>query len=127
MANHVIYDRIWESKKLASISKDAALAYPWVYLVADDYGRFEYNARRVWGKVFSGRKDISLEEVECWLAEYEQVGLLRRYHIDLAVWIGFKQRPPSKCKPSHLPDPAPFFALQPSGSAPAAEPQPMRL
>lgn len=107
MANHVIRDRIWESRKIRSVSKAAALAYPWIFLVADDHGRFEYNPRRIWSLVFGNRDDVSLEEVTSWLDEYWRAGLLSRYHIDgdLAVWVGFKGRKASERRDSALQPP----------------------
>lgn len=94
MPNHVLYDRIWDSEKLAQCSKPAALAYPWIFLVADSYGRFEYSPKRIWARVFGGREDISLSDVASWLDEYERVGLLVRYHINgsLAFWYKFRAR-----------------------------------
>lgn len=110
MGNHVIRDRIWASRKLAACSREAALAYPWLYLVADPWGRFEYSPRRIWTLVFGGRTDVLLADVEAWLAEYERHGLLLRYHIDgdLAVWTGFRDRPKGKRRPSDYPDPGQF-------------------
>lgn len=107
MANHVLYDRIWESGKLEDCSRAAAMAYPWIFLVADDHGRFEYHPRRIWTKVFGRRADVTLEEVTAWLDEYWRVGLLIRYHIDgdLAHWYRFKGRKPSERRPSDLADP----------------------
>ncbi len=107
MANHVIYDRLWESGKLARCSREAALAYPWIFLVADDHGRFEYRPARIWAKVFGGRQDITADDVASWLAEYAREGLLVRYHIDgdLAYWYRFKGRKPSERRPSDFPDP----------------------
>ena len=58
MASHVIRDRIWESRKLAACSRDAALAYPWIFLVADDWGRFEFSPRRIWSRVFGARPAV---------------------------------------------------------------------
>ena len=107
MGNHVIRDRIWESKKLSRCSKEAALAYPWIFLVADDWGRFEFIPRRIWSKVFGARNDVSLEEVTTWLGEYVDVGLLKRYSDDgeLGAWTKFEGRPPSQRRPSQYPDP----------------------
>lgn len=106
MANHVIRDRIWESQKLRRCSREAALAYPWIFLVADDWGRFEYNPRRIWSRVFGGREDVTVTEVSAWLSEYEREGLLVPYsNSELAVWYRFEGRPPSKRRPSLYPDP----------------------
>ncbi len=107
MSSHVLRDRIWESNKLARCSRDAALAYPWILLVADDWGRFEYRPRVIWGKVFCSRNDITVDEVELWISEYEKEGLLVRYQIDGAVayWTNFQGRPPSQRRPSLYPDP----------------------
>jgi hypothetical protein len=86
------------------------MAYPWIFLVADDHGRFEFNPRRIWTKVFGNRDDISLEDVTAWLEEYWRLGLLRRYHIDgdLAVWEGFKGRKASERRDSDYPTPEQF-------------------
>jgi hypothetical protein len=113
MPNHVIRDRIWVSKKLAQCSLKAALAYPWIFLVADDWGRFEYRPRVIWGLVFGAREDVSLNDVANWLAEYEKVGLLERYHIegDLAAWTNFEGRPPTKRRVSLYPDPEQFRGI----------------
>jgi hypothetical protein len=107
MSNHVIYDRIWVSQKLAKCSLKAALAYPWIYLVADDWGRFEFLHRVIWGKVFGGRTDVKAAHVAAWLAEYRRVGLLDIYEADgrfVAEWCGFVGPPPSKRSVSLLPD-----------------------
>jgi hypothetical protein len=109
VANHVIYDRIWESKKLAACSLRAALAYPWIYLVADDWGRFEYVPKRIWGRVFGSREDVRLAEVVAWLAEYERVGLLVRYEVGghlLCQWTRFVGPPPAKRHAPTMPGPS---------------------
>lgn len=107
MPNHVIRDRVWDSKKLRRCSRDAAMAYPMIFLVADDWGRFEFDSPRIWSKVFGGRKDVTEAEVEAWLSEYEREGLLIRYGTDgeHAFWYKFEGRPPSKRRPSHYPQP----------------------
>ena len=108
MANHVIRDRIWVSRKLRRCSLQAALAYPWIFLVADDWGRFEFDPQQIWSRVFGSRLDVSLDDVMGWLNEYERENLLVKYdeHAELAHWTGFDGRPPSKRRPSQYPDPA---------------------
>jgi hypothetical protein len=125
LGNHVIRDRLWESKKLARCSRDAALAYPWIFLVADDHGRFEYDPRRIWSKVFGKRNDVSLRQVSAWLDEYWKLGLLVRYHMDgdLAYWTGFQGRPPSQRRESDYPDPQGLTELAPSPSLGAPYPR----
>jgi hypothetical protein len=107
MANHVIRDRIWVSKKLRRCTLKAALAYPWLFLVADDWGRFEYDPPHLWSVVFAARSDVSLDDVTGWLQEYEREQLLVRYENggELAFWTGFEGRPPSKRRPSKHIDP----------------------
>lgn len=107
MGNHVIYDQLWESDRLERCSRDAALAYPWIFLVADDHGRFEYKPRAIWKNAFAYRKDVTVEDVAKWLDEYWREGLLIRYHIDggLACWYKFKGRKPSDRRTSDFPDP----------------------
>jgi hypothetical protein len=106
MPNHVIRDRIWESKKLEQCSDAAAAWYPWIYLVCNDDGIFEYHPRAVWMAVFRRRPTVTMDDVTCWLGEYDRVGLLIRYHIDgeLAFWTGFKGRKRSERKSSTYPD-----------------------
>lgn len=116
MPNHVIKDRIWASAKLAECSKLAALAYPWIFLVADDHGRFEYHPRRIWGMAFSGRDDVTAEEVTGWLVEYHKVGLLVRYGSNLAYWTKFEGRPPTKRRASLYPAPDAAPVLDQSGT-----------
>jgi hypothetical protein len=116
VSNHVIYDRIWESKKLAACSRNAAFAYPWIYLVADDWGRFEYLPRVIWGKVFGQREDVKAAEVKDWLDEYVRVGLLEKYEVDGLVvcqWTRFVGPPPSKRRAATLP--APSGAIETEG------------
>jgi hypothetical protein len=106
LPNHVIYDRIWESKKLAGCTLKAALAYPWIYLVADDWGRFEYQPRVIWGRVFAQRTDVKPGDVEGWLAEYQDAGLLRKYEVLgrlVCQWTRFSGPPPSRRRAAVLP------------------------
>lgn len=119
MGNHVIRDRIWVSDKLSRCSLPAALAFPWVFLICDDWGRFEYRPRAIWGQVFGSREDVSVEDVKAWLTEYERAGLLVRYHIDgdLAYWTGFEGRPENRRRKSRYPDPKAFVGAKLSESA----------
>jgi hypothetical protein len=114
MGNHVIRDRIWVSDKLSKCSLPAALAFPWVFLICDDWGRFEYRPRAIWGQVFGSREDVSVDDVKRWLAEYERHGLLVRYHIDgdLAFWTGFEGRPDNRRRKSRYPDPKCFERVE---------------
>ncbi len=107
MSNHVIYDRIWVSQKLSKCSLKAALAYPWIYLVADDWGRFEYLPRVIWGRAFGARQDVRAGDVAAWLGEYERVGLLETYEAEgrrVGAWTNFSGPPPSKRRAPTLPD-----------------------
>lgn len=125
MANHVIYDSLWESDKLAQCSREASLAYPWIFLVADDHGRFEYKARMVWKHAFSYRTDVTVEDVALWLDEYWRVGLLVRYHLDgdLAYWYKFRGRKPSDRKKSDYADPEGLPVLTYSAATPPPPPR----
>lgn len=116
MPNHVIRDRIWKSRKLAKCSSQAAMAYPWIYLVADEWGRFEYRPHMIHGEVFAPRSEYSPEDmpsvadVASWLTEYDRQGLLVRYHLngDLAYWTNFYGRAIKDRRPSQYPDPEQF-------------------
>jgi hypothetical protein len=117
VGNHVIRDRIWVSDKLSKCSLPAALAFPWVFLICDDWGRFEYRPRAIWGQVFGSREDVSVDDVKGWLAEYERHGLLVRYHIDgdLAFWTGFEGRPDNRRRKSRYPDPKSLEGMEIDG------------
>lgn len=114
MPNHVIWDRLWESRKLERCSDQAAAWYPWIFLVCDDEGRFEYHPRAIWASVFRRRPSVSQEDVENWLAQYDHEGLLVRYHVDggLAFWTNFKGKKPSERRPSQFPDPLQFPSVK---------------
>lgn len=92
------------------------MAYPWIFLVADDHGRFEYKPRMVWKHAFAYRQDVTVEDVAKWMDEYWREGLLVRYHIDgeLAYWYKFRGRKPSERRPSEYADPKgiPAFTYQ---------------
>jgi len=107
MPNHVIYDRIWESDKLARCSLRAALAYPWIYLYADDWGRFEWNLRKMHAIIFGKRDDVRLSDFSKWTAQYEAVGLLRKYEIGGSIycqWTRFIGPPDSRKRQSQFPN-----------------------
>lgn len=115
MPNHVIKDGIWRSKKLGKLPWKIASLYPWIFLIADDWGRFEYRPHSVWSYVFGSRRDYSddlpsSDDVALALSEYSRVGLLVRYHMDgdLAAWRKFEGRPPSQRRPSLYPNPVDF-------------------
>lgn len=118
MGNHVIYDALWESDRLAECSREAALAYPWIFLVADDHGRFEYKPRAIWKNAFAYRDDVTIQDVAGWLDEYWKAGLLIRYHVhgDLAHWYKFRGRKPSERRPSEYPDPQGIPVFTPEGA-----------
>lgn len=131
MGNHVIRDRVWSSRKLGQCSKEAAMAYPAIFLIADEWGRFEYRPHMVWSAVYGPRMDYAPndtptpQDVARWLDEYWKVGLLVRYHIegDLAYWTGFTGRPPTKRRKSQYPDPEGLPTLaHKSGRKKAARP-----
>jgi hypothetical protein len=110
VGNHVLRDRIWDSKKLERCSDGAAAWYPWIFLVADDWGRFEYHPHAIWMCVFRRRPSVSLADVEKWLTEYQSEGLLVRFTTNsgLAFWTGFKGRKESERRDSQYPDPMEF-------------------
>lgn len=107
MANHVIYDTVWGSKRLRRCSREAAMAYPWIFLVADDHGRFEFDPRVIWSKCFATRDDITVADVSTWLSEFEREELLFRYGVggQYAHWYNFKGRKPSERRKSNYPEP----------------------
>lgn len=110
MPNHVMREGLWTSRKLARCSDGAAAWYPWIYLVCDEWGRFEWDPRAIWMCVFRKRPSVKQSDVENWLLEYAREGLLIRYHIggELAFWTNFRGRKAAERKASDYPDPLQF-------------------
>jgi len=60
----------------------AALMWPWILTVFDDWGRTEANTKKLKAVVFPAISIISYEEIERALNLYETVGLIQLYEVD---------------------------------------------
>lgn len=114
---------VYESDRLERVSTQADLAYPRLLGIADDWGRAEWNPRKILARAFPKRPSIRESDVRRWLHEYDAVrspkdptgpGLLRRYShggVEYFEWWAWKGVPPSKrhfmrCPPPPWADPA---------------------
>ena len=114
---------VYESDRLEQCSTQADLAYPRLLGVADDWGRVEWNPRKILARAFPKRPAIREGDVRRWLLEYDRVrspkdpqgpGLLRRYTVgavEYLEWYAWKGVAPSKrhfmrCPPPPWADPA---------------------
>ena len=91
MPNHVILDRLWKSDKLAGCSMPAQLHYPRLYLLCDDWACFEIDVFIIRGEVYPKMPKISVKQIEGWLKEYSDSGLLFRWFIgssEYGYWTG---------------------------------------
>jgi hypothetical protein len=114
---------LYDSDRLERCSTRAAFAYPFILGVADDWGRAEWNPRKIFARCFPKRPTVREADVRAWLEEYERVrspmdpegqGLLTRYQVDGVAyfeWWAWKGSPPSKrrfmrCPPPPWADPS---------------------
>lgn len=81
-----IYSGYLTSKRVASVSM-AAEAWFWrLHSIADDYGNFQGDPFLVW-KSASGRRNMTIEQAECWTQEIIAAGLAYPYYDDEEVYI----------------------------------------
>ena len=82
--------RISESVKVNGLSGPwPMLLYTWMIAHCDNLGRFHGESEQVKAMVFPRRRDISLEQVEVWLDELAETGLVQRYLVDGLWYISF--------------------------------------
>lgn len=108
---------LFESDRLEQCSTQADLAYPRLLATADDWGRHEWNPRKIHSRAFPKRLGVREGDVKRWLLEYDQVrshkdptgpGLLTRYvveGIEYFEWWAWKGVPPSRRKYMRCPPP----------------------
>lgn len=73
---------IWQSKQVASLSRDARLLYIGLITLGDDDGRLKGDAVLLRSQVFPRDPDITVAEVEAWLKEIVDSGLVTIYLVD---------------------------------------------
>jgi len=101
---------LWRSDKLLRVEPPRFRAeYACLLPLALANGVFEANARRIWATVYSyNRQDVSIDQVEAILAEFERVKLIFRWTDAAKTWgffVGIEKPgrlpPPSRLKHGH--------------------------
>ena len=77
----IISNTISNSRKVNEVSDQAALLFTWIQAHTDDYGRIEGETQDVLFLIVP-RRGWSEEQVEGYLKELFEVGLLKKYHDD---------------------------------------------
>lgn len=71
--------RMCYSKSLAHCSQEADAWFPRFLFLGDDWGRFEFDVDLMHVLLFPKRIEVSQEDIEGWLKEYEDWGMLFRW------------------------------------------------
>lgn len=72
---------ISQSRKVSEVSDQSALLFTWIQAHTDDYGRIEGETQDVQFLIVP-RRGWSADQVEGYLKELWEVGLLKQYHVD---------------------------------------------
>lgn len=124
----------WSSEQVMTLSRDARLLFIGIWNFADDEGRFRWKARTLKAQVFPG-DDVTVAEIETWLAEMVAAELLETYESGTeryGVVTGWHHQRVSHPTPSKYPAP-PTLQKSPENSGElrsvpgAFAPDPLRL
>lgn len=105
-----IHPRALESEKLAEASAEAERFYWRLAVECDDEGRCEDAPKVLAAKLFPQREDIIGQDVDAWLAELDDIGLVIRYRaggkqlVQVTKWAEFQKPQHSKAS-EFLPPP----------------------
>ncbi|WP_067924810.1 hypothetical protein [Alicyclobacillus shizuokensis] len=109
MPNRIVKESIRTSDTLASISADAERLFWRLVVSADDFGRFDARPNIVLGQCMSAfLGTFTAEQVESWLSELEQAGLIQLYTVEgrrylvLTKWDKHQRK---RAKDSKFPSP----------------------
>lgn len=97
------------SASVALCSRDARLLFVWLITDADDAGRIAGSAKRLAGALYPHDDDVTGTDVDRWLRELCDAGLVRSYwvsgarYIELVGWAEHQRI--NKPSPSRLPGP----------------------
>jgi hypothetical protein len=104
-----IHPNACQSRKLSEASDGAERCYWRLACHCDDDGRTEDDPELLASFMFPLRREADAEQVDAWLAELAELGLLVRYESGgkdyLAVTQWHKYQKPQKKRPSELPEP----------------------
>jgi hypothetical protein len=108
-------ERTWRSKKLRQVQPvKYRPEYTWVFPIANDVATFECDHEAIWGRCYAtNRPDVTLEDVEEILDEFERVKLLFRWKIGDQTW-GYWT---GTDKPGLLPPPSKQYSEDPAPPA----------
>jgi hypothetical protein len=121
-----IKPELFEDEALGDCSRDARFLFVGLISHSDDHGRQRGNARLVKANVFPYDEDIGRPEVERWLGELIQAGVIRMYEsaqekfIQIVNWR--RHQRVDKIKESEFPDPLthPDTSMDSGGSSSGA-------
>ena len=77
--NRMIKAEFWESETLARLSLESNLTFIGLWNFCDDYGVMLFNTRRIVGDLFPYRENINENDVEKWIFELIEAGLIDIY------------------------------------------------
>lgn len=104
-----IHPEACTSERLARVGAEAERCYWRLQTHCDDDGRAEDNVRLIWAALFPLHETVGPADVDGWLDELEQAGLLQRYVVEerryLAVTQWGRFQHPQRHKPSKFPEP----------------------
>jgi len=72
---------LWTNRKAMRLTRDALLFYIGTVSMADDEGRLGWSAVELRVKIMPGRDDVSVQNVEGWMAECAIAGLVELYSV----------------------------------------------
>lgn len=78
----MVFAKIWESKQIGKISREARLLYVGLITLADDDGRVTGDAAALRSKIFMRDDDITGHQVKSWIDEVVAAKLVYRYTVD---------------------------------------------
>lgn len=86
----LLHWKISYDQRVAELSSaEAMLLYTWLIPCQDNKGRLEGSAEVIKGMVFPRFKRATIQRIEQWLSELDQIGLICRYTIDREQFIQF--------------------------------------
>lgn len=75
-----------KSDSLNECSREAYLFWPWLTMAADNHGRFDASPRSLRADLFPYREDVTGNDIQGWLDEFERVGQIKRWKFEGRVF-----------------------------------------
>lgn len=103
----------WSDERMATVSLEARLLFLGLFNLSDDEGRLRGHPALIRGALFP-YDDLTVAQVDGWLAELESAGRIQRYRVDgeAYVWVRnfAKHQKIDHAAPSKLPAPPEVLA-----------------